>query len=87
MASIHTICRQTGQHDWVMTAADGWFACQRSGCRSYATCPACLGVRVADTLVRFCIEHIGMVQFLEDYPIAEPVPVDVAPVFEQQTFW
>jgi len=85
--AIHNLCRQTGQHDWVMTAADGWFSCQRSHCSVYATCPACLGVRVPDTLVRFCMNHLSEVQFLAEYPLAEPVPVEASPVLEQYTLW
>jgi len=87
MAKTNSTCVQTRQHDWTVTAADGWFSCHRSGCSAYATCPACLGVRVADTHIHFCSEHIGLVQFVNDYPIAEPIPVDVAPLVEQQALW
>lgn len=85
--AIHRMCRKTGRHDWMVTAADGWFSCQRSGCSAYATCPACLGVRVADTLVHFCFQHLSEVQFLGDYPLAEPVPAEPAVLVEQQALW
>ena len=84
--TMNALCR-AGLHDWAVAAGDGWFFCHRSGCSVYATCPACLGVRVADTHVRFCSEHLRFERFLADYPLAAPVPVEVASSVEQQALW
>ena len=86
MAQQNSTCRDVG-HAWTDTTSAGWFVCRRSRCGTYATCPACLGYRLPDTIAHFCMQHLSEVQFLADYPIAEPVPVDVAPAFEQHAFW
>ena len=86
MAQHNTTCRDMG-HAWIDTTSVGWFVCRRSRCGTYATCPACLGYRFPDTIARFCMQHLSEVQFLADYPIAEPAPVDTAPAFEQHALW
>lgn len=53
----------------------------------YAVCPACLGCRVSDALVRFCGEHLSCLLFAGDYPLIECVPMDLAPLLEQGTLW
>ncbi len=86
MPKENSTCRDLG-HAWTATTSEGWFVCRRSHCGTYATCPACLGYRLPDTVMLFCAVHLSEVQFLGEYPLAEPVPVDVAPVLEQYTLW
>ena len=84
---INKTCVQTGEHDWSATAADGWFRCERYGCSAYATCPACLGVRVVDTQTHFCVAHLAYAPLVDTYPVAEPVPAEPAEVVEQHALW
>ncbi len=38
-------------------------------------------------LALFCVQHFSEVQFIADYPVAEPAPVETSPVLEQSTLW
>ena len=86
MPKENSTCRDLG-HAWTATTSAGWFVCRRSRCGTYATCPACLGYRLPDTIALFCVQHLSEVQFIADYPVAEPAPVETSPVLEQSTLW